>query len=234
MSVLCSLTQISPYLLNIIQAMPSVFELFWSVESIDSEDIIDNIYGLSSKYPHLLREILPEPEQAIGIFTLWDIKEIENWRVEYTEDFQLIKSEIYQIVIEGKTTPRLDLGKSWDAVGYIFRASFDYKDKSFLIDETTTKEVRVEVILGGKNLTDDVDIRYFESMKVQEIADSLSKFSNDTIQRRFQQMQSEQYNTYQYRWSKNGYEGLLSICNAVKDFCQDAAKRGNGILIDLG
>lgn len=233
MSVLCSLTQISSHLLSRITENPSVLELFRSVGPIDSEEIkIDNIYGLSTEYIQLLSEVLAEPDQAVGQLTLWDIEEAESWRREYTEEYKLIKSEFYKILIEGKTAPILDLGKTWDAIGYIFRGGVYSEPQPFLVDQTVDKEIRVETVFGGKNI--EVETRYHENPEVQMIANALSNFSEEVIRKRFEQGQREQPNLYRYNWSEEAYEGCLSYCTKVKDFYINAANQASGILICLG
>jgi hypothetical protein len=104
-----------------------------------------------------------------------------------------------------------------------------------LIDSATSGEIKVEVIFGGENIQ-DLDIRYLKSTEVKIIADALAQISDETIQNRFQQMQGDKSSNYGYGygWSDKNYKELLKVCNEVKDFYQDAANKGNGILINLG
>jgi Domain of unknown function (DUF1877) len=232
MSVLCSLTQISSDLLLKIREMPSVLELFRVIEPIDSEERkIDNVYGLSSEHNYLLSEILSEPEQAIGQLTLRDLEEVELWKGEYPDDYQSLKSEVYQILTEGKRTPILDLMKGWDAVGYIFRGDTYSESQSFLANGSN-EETRIEVIFGGKSL--DEDTRYLESAEVQEIASALCRFSENIIRKRFEQGRNMQPTLYHWDWLEESYGYLLNRCVEVQNFYTDAAEQAKGILISLG
>jgi hypothetical protein len=233
MSVLCSLTQISAHLLEIMKEHPPVLELFRSVELTDGEsEKIDNIYGLPSNYIHLLNEVLAEPTQAAGQLTLWDLEEAENWRQEYPEEYERIKSKFYQILIEGKTALILDLGKAWDAIGYIFRGGVCPSSQPLLVNQTADGDPRIEVICGGANF--EIEIRYLEHFEVQEIANSLASVSESFIRRRFEQGRREQPDLYRSSWAEEAYEGCLRYCTKVQEFYIDAAKKSNGILINLG
>jgi hypothetical protein len=232
MSVLCSFTQVPPHLLQKIQKSLPVLELFRIGEPMDSEsEKIGSIQGLSSSYNQLLCEVLVEPEQAIGQLTLWDLQKAVSWKHEYPKEYELLRSEFYQILIEGKTTSDLDLGKSWDAIGYIFRGDVYSGSQPFLVDQTS-EEARVEVVFGGRRI--DEGIRYLESTEVREIADVLSSFSTELIRKRFEQGQLVRPKLYRYNWSEEAYEFYLRYCHEVKNFYADAANLGKGILVDFG
>lgn len=233
MSVLCSFTQVSAHLLQRIKESLPALELFQIGEPMDSEsEKIENIQGLLSGYSQLLRDVLVEPEQAIGQLTLWDLQQAEIWKREYSREYELLKSDFYQILIEGKTASALDLGESWDAIGYVFRGDAYSESQSFLVDRTTSGEARVEVVFCGEDI--DEGIRCLESAEVREMANVLSDFSKELIRKRFEQGQNVQPNLYRYNWSEEAYEWHLTYCTRVKEFYVDAANQGKGILIYFG
>jgi hypothetical protein len=211
MSVLFSLKQVSTHLLQKIIETPEVLKLFENVLPIDSdEEKIASIHELSPEYVQLLNEILLVPEQAIGQVTLWDLEEVDHWRGKYFKEYQLLKSEIYPVLIEGKTAPVLDLGKSWDALGYIFKGHALYSSSQSCLVEGTGRDTTVEVILGGKHLNEWT--RYLESAQITEIANALSHISEEVIRHRFEQGRSLKPNLYRYNWSEDAYASCLKCC----------------------
>jgi Domain of unknown function (DUF1877) len=233
MSVLCSLKQVSTDLLQKIIETPALLELFENVIPIDSEEEkIENIHELSPEYVQLLEEIWLAPEQAIGQLTLWDLEEVDHWRGNYPEEYQLLKSEIYSIMIEGKTAPVLELGQSWDALGYIFRGRALYSSTQSCLVEGMGRDTTVEVILGGKHLNEWT--RYLESIQIREIATALFHISEEVIRHRFEQGRNANPNLYRYNWSEDAYASCLKCCLELKNFYLDAAYQTKGILINLG
>lgn len=234
MSITGLLTQISPQILTSIHETPSLLDLFDGVDRIDEEPKIDNLYGLSSEQINLLREMFPNPEQVVGEWTLHDFMTLEDWKSDYPEDFNHLKSELGQIIIESKASPFLDLGREWHFISYIFTGSGSMEILPFLIDETGDG-LRVNAILCGQKLDEEADHSYYlDTSQVQDIAEALSRIPQEAIRQRIQDLQeARSQHIYSFTYSQESVDDLLEFCLEVKDFYTDAMNRENAMLISI-
>jgi hypothetical protein len=230
MSITGLLTQISSYTLAKVNETRSLLDLFQDISSVDEAPKIDNLYGLSSERMSLLREILPDPEQVVGEWTLWDFVTLEEWKADYPEDFDALKSDLYQIIVEGRVAPSLDLGKGWHVISYIFTGSLSMEILPFLVDETEDN-LKVNAILCGQPLDEDSHLRYLGVAEVREISEALSRLSDELIRQRFDQKMSVQPDTY--LWMDETYEEVLYLCREVQAFYNSAANRDNAMLMSI-
>jgi Domain of unknown function (DUF1877) len=230
MSITGLLKQISSHTLERVNETRSLLDLFQGIAPVDEAPKIDNLYGLSSERISLLREILSDPEQVVGEWTLWDFVTLENWKADYPEDFDALKADLYQIVVEGKVASSLDLGKGWHVISYIFTGSSSMEILPFLVDETEDN-LKVNAILCGQPLDGDGSLRYLKTAEVQELSEALSRLSDELIHQRIDEKMSAQPNTY--LWMGESDEEVLYLCREVQEFYNSAANRGNAMLISI-
>lgn len=230
MSIEGSLTQISTYLLEKIQKTPSSLYVFWGVSPINEQDSkIDNLQRLSNEHLAILYEILPNPEQVVYRWTLQDLTRLEYWKADCSTDYRHLKADIYRIVTEGKSNPRLDLFQDWHLLSYIFRNDPYMNVLPFLIDEKG-ENLRVNAVLCGRAI--DEFTRYLRVEEVQIVAEGLSRISEAIIQRRIQLGLTLRTELYSF-WAEEDYEELLDFCSDVIGFYNDAANRQNAVLIKI-
>jgi Domain of unknown function (DUF1877) len=229
MSITGFLQQISASTLEKVNEYPSLLDLLQEVEHVDEAVTIDNLYGISSERMSLLLEIMPNPEQILGDWTLRDFTILEDWKIDYLEDFNDLNEDLYQIFTEFKVAQRLDLGKGWSIISYIFTGSSSMEILPFLVDETDN-EIRVNAILCGKSLDEDGYFRYLEATQVRDMSGALSRISDDVIRRRLEKISVQ---PTPYFWPEEGLEELLNFCSDVREFYNSAENQHNAVLISI-
>lgn len=235
MSIEGSLTQISPYLLEKAKVVPSLLDVFSRVTPFNSEDEpkLENLQELSLENIVLLHEIT-SPEQVVNQWTLQDLVRIKHWKDYYPEDYRSLTADIHQIVMEGKTTSRLELLHDWHLINYIFCNDASMDILPFLTDGAG-ELFRVNPVLCGQVLDEDDEyetVRYLEVAEVQEIANALPQISDEIILQRFEQGVNYRSKLYSY-WEQDDYDELLELCNSVKNFYYSASHQENAVLIEI-
>lgn len=237
MSVTGQLIQIPQLLVEQAKSVPSVIELFREVASSYNPEApkIRNLEGLSLERICLLHEILIDPEHAVERWTLSDFSELEFWKAQHSADYKLIKKDIGRIIEATRINQELWLNRSWDALSYIFTGHTSDEELPSLIDESADIP-KIDLFWGGKEIVaknGEIKICYLENIEVREIAQALSRMTEQKIRQRFEEGLSIQPSLYHFSWQEQNYARLFEMCISVKEFYADAANRRNAILLEI-
>ncbi|MBD2021268.1 DUF1877 family protein [Leptolyngbya sp. FACHB-36] len=238
MSVTGQLTQVSQLLVQQAKYIPSVIELFWDIASLVHENPgtprIKNLEGLSAERIKILREILPDPECAMERWTLHDFSELEFWKTQYPNDYEKTKSNINEIIEATRINRGLWLNRAWDILNYIFTGHSSDAELPLLVYEGESIP-QINLFWGGNTIIDKdgFGTHYLEATEVREVAEVLSKISQQEIRQRFEQGLITQPDIYHFSWREQNYEWLFEMCISVKEFYADAASQGNAMLINI-
>lgn len=232
MSITCVLVQISSSTLARVKEIPSLLELFERMGPWDEEPRIDDIYKLSSEQIDLLCEILPNPEQVVGDWSMHELTMLEYWKDVHPKDFNQFKYDILQTILEARNAPTLDIGRAWHIVSYIFTGNTSTKILPFLANKTESS-LQVNPLMCGQQLDMREDVHYLDAIQVREITKALSNITEKTIRQNFEQGLSTGPEVYSFVWSEGSYEELLERCLEVQEFYKDAMDRESAMLISI-
>ncbi len=220
MGITLEFKQISLYLLNKLKKYPDFAGLFldakylsdspfWEEFTISKSDADDvKWFDESTKYYN---------------------ETLEKLKIDQAQEFEEIKEDIPLIQSEGKGI-FLDIDKTWQFLHFLLTGYDFYVEISFpfLIGKNPNDGLPlINVIFGGKSLEydkRDFGIIYLNDKEVQEIAQALSEFSHTHMRERlrFNGLEEDNYNYF-----------LNHIYDQVLAYYQDAAEKGNAILLDF-
>lgn len=241
MSVTGLITQVPQLIIEQAKLAPSVIKLFRSIASLIriSENIeyprIKDLQYLSTERISLLCEILPEPEYAVGRWTLADLSELEFWKAQYPQDYLIIKNDIDKLVDATRINRHLWINRAWDILNYIFTGYTSDEELPFLVCEDRDIPI-INLFWSGKVIlakNGEIEANYLEKTEVQEIAQALSRMTEQKIRQRFEQGLNLQPDLYHFSWGEQNYEWLLEMCMDVKKFYNDAANQESAMLINI-
>jgi hypothetical protein len=227
MSVCCNLIEISPNLLELFKAYPEARHLYYRASSSRHRSSIDSISNLSIPHQEIVREIYPGDRHKIGkIINLDDCESVLSFRKYFPEDYFLIKDNISTIIEQGKTALRLDLGREWELVSFLFGGSFNPNTSDLVI--WSKSNFGLNPILFRKHSLGIEDPEHYY-IKVDEV-----KILVDLMQESGDEIMYENLRHVSARWK---YISCLlcvkDLYASVKDFYMNIAERENVVLINI-
>uniref|UniRef100_UPI0039A5F0C8 DUF1877 family protein n=1 Tax=Nostoc piscinale TaxID=224012 RepID=UPI0039A5F0C8 len=160
----------------------------------------------------------------------------------YRKEFDDIKADIPLVIAEGKNE-ELDIDKAWHVIHFLFTkdSSWDVCQLSFLVYEKSDWDglPLVNAIMGGTPIEeydrDFTPVRYLTNDEVKQVAEALPKITEASFQGRFYQAVSLNPDIYKSLvWLEDELlEDVIAIKQEITDYYQDAADKGNAILLYL-
>lgn len=219
MGITLEFKQVSPYLLNKLIEYPDCAGLF-----LDAKYLPDSPFWEE----FTINQNDAGDVEWFNEATNYYIETLEKIKRDKAKEFDKIKEDIQRIESEGKEA-YLYIDKTWKFLHFLLTGyEFDV-EISYLIGNNPNDGLPlINAIFGGKYLEyDDLDfgLIYFIDKNVQEIAQALSEFSCTHMRERlrFNGLEEENYNYF-----------LNDTYDKILKYYQDAAQKGNAMLLDFG
>jgi hypothetical protein len=199
--------------------------------------------------PFVLEKLKETPELARFFFDeIGSQAEAELWQVAHDrstpELFERIKTDLPRIIAEGKAASRTDVDKAWAGISFLLAGDSQPFDHQFIVNENPDKDgwgdnlPLVNALWGATPIgnPEEAEISYLTTAEVKEVAKALSKISNESFKERF--YRSGIVNWVFPLYGLDGNENDLDYYLApwyshLREFYQDAAEKGNAMLISI-
>ncbi|BAY21095.1 hypothetical protein NIES2100_08400 [Calothrix sp. NIES-2100] len=206
------------------------------------------IYGVFRQLSHDVLEKLKEEPGLVSVFThaRW-ISESDLMQRKgiflYKKEFKQIKADIPLVICEGKNE-ELDIEKSWHAIHFLLTkdsTSWEACQLDFLVRENSDWDglPLVNAIMGGSVIEEyDRDfppVRYLTNDEVKQVAEALPKITEAGLKERLHQAIMLNPDIYKSTvwWEYEVLDALIDIKREIMEYYQDAANKGNAMLLYL-
>lgn len=216
--------QIPFCLIEKLKEAPQAINLFVYAEcseSVIQEDLqlLENT-NLSSDYLEYLEE-----DDRLELWK-WVLENLKN----HSEDYRKVEKDINDIIEEGKKHQKLELDRIWTTINFLLTGEISNAEVSLVKNKKFQKYdfPKINAILGGTETKCESTygyIRYLNPEQVKEIADALSKFSEERIR--------EQIKKLDIFLEEYIINFLLKQYNLMTEYYQDAALKENAMLLYL-
>lgn len=201
--------------------------------------------NLKQLSPYVLQKLKEEPG-LVRVFTyarfISEIDVMKGRQIRlHRKKLNEIKADIPLVIAEGKTEG-LDIHKYWHQIHFLLTGDSSSWEcsLSYLIKENPDGDnlLYVNAIMGGRAIEEyDRDykpVRYLTPDEVKQVAVALSKISEAEFRERYDRAVDINPKVYLANWG-NEYdlESLEDVFYEIKQYYQDAAERGNAMLLWL-
>lgn len=227
MSVTGELHQLSPYVLENIKEYPLIIDILIAAEDISR----------SSDIYQATREIFIEAEENCHLSD----RDQEDGKYFISNIFEKIRDDISLILADGNNETFF-LGRSWEIIHYFIAGELE-NDFSLI----SKKEVKgnhlllVNPVWGGTEIEseDYAFDRYLTADEVKQIAEALLSISKQDFRERLKiinrlAVKQSKARSYFYNLDAQKESYFWSFYSQFLDYYQDAAKKGNAMLINIG
>lgn len=156
------------------------------------------------------------------------------------EVFERIKAELPTIVAESKTASSTDVDKAWAGLSSLLAGDSEPFDHRFVVNENPEDEDNdwgdnlplVNALWGSKPIGEP-DLSYLTSNEVKQVAQTLLKISTESLKKRFYSSGLMDCPPYGLDGNEGDWDYLEGWYSHLVEFYQDAAEKGNAMLIDI-
>lgn len=220
-----NLKQISPYLLEKFKKYPDFIRVFDYARWLPESNYWQKYQ--SADIPVYVTNIFEELKRAA-------LDTLEKLNKQRPEDYELIKTDIPLILEQGKAEG-LNLDKAWHTVSFLLTGYPEMGIMPFLIcvnDEDNLPSVNaVQCVTETKCEATYGFYRYLTSDKVKQVSEALLNFSKANLKKRFERGFEKQIDIYSTQWKEEEFEFVLEYCDRLINYYEDAAEKGNAMLI---
>ncbi|MEH2066278.1 MAG: YfbM family protein [Nostoc sp.] len=207
------------------------------------------INGIFMQLSHNLLEKLKQEPGLIRVFThARYVSESDLMQGKgiflYYKEFDEIKADIPLVIAEGRNE-ELDIDKAWHIMHFILTNDSSWKalQLPFLVYENSDSDglSLVNAVMGGTPIEeydrDFTPVRYLTNDEVKQVAEALPGITKADLKKRLNQAIILNIDIYKYTvWLGEDdelLEDLIAIKQEITEYYQDAAKKGNAMLLYL-
>jgi hypothetical protein len=242
MSLNGNLLEIPRDLMDVFKIYPEVRFIYYRAANTREEPKIESISKLSISYKEIIKELYPDYSDRHKVREIWsleDFRSVLRYKSCRLEEYLSLIEYIPKIVEYGKISNHLELGRTWDLLNFLFSGT-NYPDRSEYIIWGKAG-LGINLIRSGQLLeVDDLEsVHYLDVAEVKNLAELIQDFGDEIVFENLKRViyhHKEIYWISRYRVDFQDESWILiveGLCNSLKNFYFEVAKRENAVFISI-
>ena len=227
MSVIGSLLEIPPSLLELFKIYPEAKYLYYRASSDREKQNIGSISKLCMSHREIAREIYFNNRHKIGqILNSKDCESVILYKKYNTEEYFMVKDHICEIIEQGKISHHLYLGRNWDLINFLFSGSYSTSIPNLVIWNKSFIGLNPILFKQHSLGFDGLEYYYLEVEEVKTLSELMQDFGDEIIHENLKHVLDYWPKIPDILWVKD-------LCDSVKDFYLKVEENENSILIGI-